>query len=183
MRKDDCFELGLITKPHGLKGEAVIFLDVDDPSAYYQMESVFVEINNRLVPFFVTDLTPARNQKAIIRFDDINTKESIDELIGNRLWLPLKLLPKLKKGFYFHEVIGYSVKDKRLGLLGTVKEFMDSGPQALMTMDYKSCEVLIPVTDEIVGEAAHQDNIIHVDLPEGLLDLYFDSKSDEKDEN
>lgn len=183
MRKDDCFELGLITKPHGLKGEAVIFLDVDDPSEYYQMESVFVEINNRLVPFFISSLTPARDQKAIVYFDDITSKEDMDELVGKRLWLPLTALPELEEGFYFHDVIGYTVKDRQLGLLGTVASFMDAGPQALMTMEYRSCEILIPVTNEIVGEAAHEEKIIHVDLPEGLLDLYLSAKSDEEDEN
>lgn len=183
MRKDDCFELGLITKPHGLKGEAVVFLDVDDPSEYYQMESVFVEQNNKLIPFFISDITPANNQKIIVRFDDINSLDELNELIGARLWLPLDVLPKLEKGFYYHDVLGYSVVDEYLGALGTVKTFLDSGPQALMIMDYRSCEVMIPVTDEIVKEASHDNNTIYVQLPEGLLELYIDPESEREDEN
>lgn len=34
MTKENCFELGKITKTHGVRGELVLWLDVDFPEDY-----------------------------------------------------------------------------------------------------------------------------------------------------
>jgi ribosomal 30S subunit maturation factor RimM len=40
------------------------------------------------------------------RFEDMNTEEDADAIMGNDIYLPLKMLPKLTGNkFYFHEVI------------------------------------------------------------------------------
>ena len=42
-------------------------------------------------------------------------------------------------------------------------------------MKYKSIEVLIPVTHEVVKHADHEKHEIFVNLPEGLLEIYLES--------
>jgi 16S rRNA processing protein RimM len=47
----------------------------------------------------------------------MNTEEDADAIMGNDIYLPLKMLPKLTGNkFYFHEVI--LVEDKRSGVVG-----------------------------------------------------------------
>ena len=53
MKIEDCFQLGYVIKSHGLHGELSIFLDTDFPENYIEMESVYVEFQQKLVPFFV----------------------------------------------------------------------------------------------------------------------------------
>ena len=53
MTTDECYRLGRITKPFGLKGEVIFFLDVDEPDNYAGLDSVFVETKNGLVPYFI----------------------------------------------------------------------------------------------------------------------------------
>jgi 16S rRNA processing protein RimM len=44
----------------------------------------------------------------------MNNEEDADAIMGNDIYLPLKMLPKLTGNkFYFHEVIGFEVEDKR----------------------------------------------------------------------
>lgn len=41
MQLSECFELGYVLKTHGLKGELLIVLDVDNPEEYEEMDSFY----------------------------------------------------------------------------------------------------------------------------------------------
>ena len=173
MLLDDCFEIGYILRPHGLNGAVNIQLDVDDPEKYKEMESVIIKIGDNLVPFFISHLQINGN-KGILHLKDINSKEEADELKSCTLLLPLDLLPALDEGqFYYHEVLGYEIVDQSLGKLGIIEDVFTGGIQDLISMKYKEKEILIPVNNEIVGHADHNQKKVYVHLPEGLLDIYL----------
>ncbi|MCS6820714.1 MAG: ribosome maturation factor RimM [Microscillaceae bacterium] len=174
MTKDECYELGYITKVHALKGEVVVFLDTDEPEGYAEMESVFLEIAGNLVPFFIEQINVQGN-RAIVKFEEIDTIEKASELVNAKLWLPLNLLSELEEGqFYYHQVIGYQVVDKEKGKLGKVSTIYANNMQDLLAMQYKGREVLIPLVSAIVQEANHEKQEIYVTLPEGLLEIYLE---------
>src|SRR5690349_12766468 len=119
MRKEDCFYLGKIAKKFSYKGEVLAWLDTDDPGLYENMESVFVEFNNHLVPFFIESASLHKNDFLRIRFEDVASEDEADRLMGCGIYLPLTMLPKLEGNkFYFHEIIGFTAEDQRLGPIG-----------------------------------------------------------------
>jgi 16S rRNA processing protein RimM len=173
MKREECFELGYVLRPHGIRGDVYVQFDVDDPETYKTLESVFVEINNDLVPFFIERIRVTA-KGVLISFEDCNDLESAEALKSRKLMLPLGNLPALRKDqFYYHDVIGYQVVDERLGALGHVVRFYDRQGQDLMAMRYRSREVLIPVAGEIIGRADHSRKELYVVLPEGLIDIYL----------
>ena len=174
MNIDECYQLGYVIKKHGLKGEVNVLLDVDDPVQYTALESVFVEINQKLVPFFIESIQ-IKGNKALVRFEDINSVEQAEQLQSCALYLPLTLLPKLDDHrFYYHEIIGYQVVDQRLGAIGKVKDVYTSGKQDLLAIEFQSKEILVPVSDEVVGKVDRELATLAVTLPEGLLEIYLD---------
>ena len=68
MTQENCFLLGYILRTHGTAGNVVIFLDVDYPENYEDLESVFVEIKGDLVPYFIQDLNLQKQANAIVSF-------------------------------------------------------------------------------------------------------------------
>ncbi len=173
MRVEDCFQLGYVTKPHGLKGEVSIFLDTDVPEYYQEMESVFVQIENRLIPFFI-DAIDIRKDKAIVKFEGVDTFESAESMRGNGLYLPVDQLPPMdNKSFYYHEIVGYSAEDIQHGGIGVIGAVYTSGPQDLFSILFKEKEVLVPVHDDIIVSINRDEKKILLNLPEGLLDLYL----------
>lgn len=174
MTKDNCFELGKITKTHGLKGEVVLWLDVDFPEDYEDLESILLEERGELVPYFMESYRLSGN-RAIVKFEDIDTFEKAELMINLQAFLPLEDLPELDKNqFYYHEIIDYKVIDKNLGELGTVQTVHSMQAQDLLVMDYKGKEVLIPVISEIVLNADKEAKVLNVNLPDGLLEVYLE---------
>ena len=174
MKAEDCFEFGYVAKIHGYKGEVVLVLDVDNPPAYKSLDSLFIQLKGKLVPYFVDELR-LQGDKATVKLEDVDSQEAAQALVGNALFLPLNKLPQLAEGqFYYHDIIGYRLVDAALGPLGEVTDVYELPQQAVLAMNYQGKEVLVPITDEIVGKADHARKELAVTLPEGLLDIYLD---------
>ncbi|MFN8345782.1 MAG: ribosome maturation factor RimM [Spirosomataceae bacterium] len=183
MQHNDCFQLGHITRTHGTRGEVVIYLDVDYPEDYEELESVFVEIKGQLIPYFVENINVQRGSKAIVKFEDIHSIEAAALLINCPLFLPEDNLDELDESqFYYHEIVGFKVMDETLGELGVVSTVYSMPTQDLIAMHYRDHEVLIPVNDTIVPGIDRQKKILKVRLPEGLLDVYTEGDSTPADD-
>ena len=177
MRKDDCFELGHIIKPHGLQGELWIMLDVDYPEDYEELESVFIEQSGNLIPFFITDLH-LKGERALVQFEDVDSYDDAAELTGSKLFLPLTILPPLPDDqYYFHELAGMRVEDSISGNIGIAKEVASRLGQDLLIVEKDGKEILIPMVDSILTSVDKSAKIIHVSLPDGLLDIYLSEEN------
>jgi len=175
---DECYQLGYVIKNHGLNGEVNVFLDVDFPEEYKELESVFVEIDNKLVPFFVNQIV-IKGKKAKINFEDVDSLDAAHELKGKSLFLPLKSLPVLDATqFYYHQVIEYNIIDKEFGGFGSIADIVTSAHQDLLVIEFNGKEVLVPINDEIIDRVDHKNNELYVNLPEGLLDIYLNDDED-----
>ena len=176
MRKEDCFYLGKIAKKFSYKGEVLIYLDTDEPGLYENMESVFVEINKHLVPFFIVSSSLHKGDFLRTRFEDINSEEEADKIMGSEVYLPLSMLPKLEGDkFYFHEIIGFDADDQRLGNIGKIVGVNDSSAQPLFEIKKGDIEILIPMIDDFIIKVDRENKKIILDTPEGLVGLYLNS--------
>jgi 16S rRNA processing protein RimM len=174
MRKEDCFYLGKIAKKFSFKGEVLIYLDTDEPELYENMESVFVEFNKNLVPFFIENSSLHKNDFLRVQFEDVNSEEEADRLLGCEIYLPLNMLPKLEGNkFYFHEVIGFEIEDKRLGVFGVIQSINDTTAQPLFEVLNGEVEILIPMIDHFLVEIDRKNKKVVMDLPEGLVEMYL----------
>jgi 16S rRNA processing protein RimM len=174
MRKEDCFYLGKIAKKFSFKGEVLIYLDTDEPELYENMESVFVEFNKNLVPFFIENSSLHKNDFLRVRFEEVNNEEDADAIINKEVYLPLSSLPKLSGNkFYFHEVIGFEIEDKRVGVFGIIQSINDSSAQPLFEVLNGEVEILIPMIDQFLVKIDRENKKVIMDLPEGLIEMYL----------
>ena len=174
MRKEECFYLGKIAKKFSFKGEVLIYLDTDEPELYENLESVFVDHNKHLVPFFIETSSIHKNDFLRVRFEDVNTEEEADTLVGNAVYLPLTMLPKLSGNkFYFHEVIGFEIEDQRLGVFGKIVAVNDTTAQPLFEVLNGEVEMLIPMIDHFLVKIDRENKKVIMNLPEGLVEMYL----------
>lgn len=174
MRKKDCFYLGKVAKKYSFKGEVLVYLDTDEPELYTELESMFVEINGHLVPFFIEKSSIHREKFLRTQFEDMDSEEIADTIVGKDVYLPLTMLPKLEGNkFYYHEIVGFDAIDQRLGNFGTVLRIIDNGVQALFEVQKDEAIILIPLIDEFIIEVNRKNKSILFNTPEGLIDLYI----------
>lgn len=174
MRKQECFYLGKIVSKYSFKGELLVKLDSDDPELYQTMESVFISLRDSLVPFFIEDVRLHKSTLLRIKFEDVDSEEDADRLMGSELYLPLEFLPPLEGNkFYYHEVIGFKVVDQNFGEVGSIKSINDATSQAIFLIDRNGIEVLIPIIDEFLIKVNRENKTIEVRTPKGLIDLYL----------
>jgi 16S rRNA processing protein RimM len=176
MDKKDFYFLGKITKTSGYKGSLVFFFDVDDIDRYTDLEAVFININDELVPFAIKNISFKSAKSAIVQLEDVTDEDAASALIGFELYLPISFLPPLDgKNFYYHEVIGFKVIDENIGELGSVKEILDQSSQAILVIGQNEKEILVPITDDIIQSVDRKNKIIRVITPTGLVDIYLKS--------
>ena len=175
MNKEDCFYLGKIVSKFSFKGEVLVKLDTDDPESFLEMESVFIDMNKNLIPFFIEKSSLQKSNLLRLKFEEITSEEDADRILKKELYLPLSFLPELQDDqFYFHEVIGFKVTDKLFGEIGVLKGVNDSTPQALFEIERDGKEILVPVNDDFIDKLDKPNKTLHLDVPEGLIEMYLD---------
>ena len=175
MNKKDCFFLGKIVKKYSFKGELLIKLDTDEPDIYENLNAVFVELRNTLIPFFIESSQLHKSELLRVKFEDVNSEQDADSLLKCETFLPLELLPKLEGDkFYYHEIIGFTIEDVNFGDVGVVKAINDTTAQALFEIDRNGIEILIPMNDHFIKKVDKKTKTILVETPEGLIDLYLE---------
>ena len=176
MRKQDCFYLGKVAKKFSFKGEVLVYLDTDEPELYENLESVFVDFNGQLVPFFIEAAFLHKNDFLRVKFEDCQSEEDADRIIGSELYLPLNLLPPLEGNkFYYHEVEGFEVIDTTLGSVGTLIRVNDSNYQVLFEIDHNGTQILVPMIDQFIEQVDRENKKLILHIPAGLVDLYLEN--------
>ena len=174
MQKEDCFYLGKIVKKYSFKGELLVKLDTDDPSIYTKMESVFIDKNKNLIPFFIERSSLHKSTLLRVKFEDIDSEEDADKLLKSELYLPLEFLPQLTGNkFYYHEIVGFEAEDLSFGLVGIVKGVNDTTNQAILEIERNGSEILIPLIDDFIKSVDRELKKIILEVPEGLIDIYL----------
>jgi len=177
MRKEDCFELGYISKAHGYKGELIFLIKEGIKAELTKMESVFIEINGQMIPFFIDSCRETGNSAWIVKLHDIETEEKARQLVNHTLYLLLSLMPKKnKKKLEPVGLSGYKVIDDAKGDIGLVSKVLEMPQQLILEIKLGSREILIPANEEIIYKIDHKNKIIYLDAPEGLIDIYLEGK-------
>lgn len=180
MKKEDCYFLGKITRKHGLQGNVILKLDTDQPEMYNKMDSVFLEINGLLVPFFIEKQQWQKSDTKIISFKN-SSEAMVEQSVGKDVYLLLSTLPPLSGNkFYYHEIIGFQIKDENNQLCGTIESINDQTAQNYFILKLNEKDVIIPIIRDWILEVNRDEKFIKMQLPEGLMDVFLtDSKNDE----
>ena len=157
-------------KTHGLKGEVTFSLSPDCPNLS-GLTSVFLELRNQLVPYFIHSAS-TKGIKAYVKLQDVNSAEAAAELTGSSVYISKEHRPALSRGeFYGDEVAGFEVNDVFHGPLGYVKEVLETGANRHLIVIYLGREIMIPLNGPFIKSLNKAKKKFVVELPDGFLEI------------
>lgn len=169
----DSFEIGYITKTRGLKGEVQLFFQYEDPEDL-ELDVVFIELHNKLVPFFVSSYQLLSNNTGYFFFEDVDHIDKAVELVKKTVFLPNTKKPERDpEEFLITDLKGFVVHEKGYGELGEILEINEFPQQFIAYVNYQSTEIMFPLNDDFILEIDREAKILKIELPEGLLDVYL----------
>lgn len=161
--------LGRILKVHGFDGTVAVKLNESFINNIPEMESVFLEIDGKPVPFFISSSESQGADLLRLKFTGYDSSRIMTGFIGCRVLLTSgettgNILPKTLSGFI--------ILLPDLTRLGTIKDVLDNhGQLLLIVVTEKGRELLIPFHKDFIVSVNKKRKILKMDLPEGLTDI------------
>ena len=122
----------------------------------------------------VKEVTHLDGDDWLVSFTGVKGRDVAEELVGSFCLVPRDQLREAVDDAEWLEVdcIGFDVVDEELGLVGTLDDVQEMPAQSLMIVSRPDGgEALIPVVDEFLLDIDEDGRVVHVKLPEGLLEL------------
>ncbi|MCC8171811.1 MAG: ribosome maturation factor RimM [Parabacteroides sp.] len=171
IRKEDVVEIGRFAKPHGIKGEITLNF-TSDIFDRVECEYLIGEIEGILVPFFVEEYRFKNDTVALIKLEGVDNEAAAKEFAGVPVYFPKELFgeEELNGADSWDYFVGFRVTDARYGELGEVVAVDESTANVLLQVAEGGKEWLVPAAEELFDDIDHENKMLYMNLPEGLID-------------
>ena len=171
-KKENLYLLGSLIKTHGVHGECILKINALKPENIHEIDSVFMNIDGLLVPYFISQLSDKDQSSFIIKFDDIDSKDKAAEFIGCDIYIPsesINLPDNVNSAA--PDFTGYEIIDKKYGNIGRIMSILNIQDNPLFKVKSVDYEYLIPIHKDIIQETDEDKKIIFTNIPDGLLEI------------
>ena len=169
--------VGLLKKPHGVKGDVLVFPLTDEPDQVFIVGRQLTLLDGEGREAGAVTITVARayHRAWLLHFKGIDDRSALEKMRERYLGIPASEGRELKEGeFRLHELEGMSVvlREDRGHAVGTVHTVYDA-PQGwlLGVRSAEGKEHLIPFTPAVVRRVDRVEKQIQITPPAGLLEL------------
>jgi 16S rRNA processing protein RimM len=163
--------LGRIIKTYGFRGGVTVKTEKIFSDNIPEMESVFLEIEGRPVPFFIEYSEQAGPDILRMKFEGYDLTERIVEFVNCKVYLTdNRFSEKIEDDLQLLQ--GYRVITDKSQNIGIIKEIIHNPGQILLDIRSESGkDMLIPLHDDLIQEINNDQKILVMILPEGLIDI------------
>lgn len=164
--------IGKLVATFGVKGEVVLQHHLGKKSSLKGLETIFIEVKkDELLPYFIQETRIKSDDELFVKIEGIDTKEAATKIMQKQVWLTQEDFDKHAAKSAPIALLGYHIINEGTDL-GEVLEVIEMPHQVLCRIDLNGKEALIPVHENSLLKIDKKKKQVHVELPEGLLDIY-----------
>lgn len=168
IKQEEVYRIGRLGKAHGVKGEVSFQFD-DDIFDRVDADYLFLDIDGILVPFFMEEYRFRNDTVCLVKFCDIDTQQRAKELTGCDVYFPRALAEEAEEQPSLSMLVGFIIFDTSNGkTIGRIAALDDSTANILFELEDGT---LIPANDELIEDIDTEQQIIKMNIPEGLLEI------------
>ena len=172
IRRDEVYKIGILNKPHGVKGE-LLFTFTDDIFDRVEADYIVCLMDGILVPFYIEEYRFRTDTTALIKLEDVDTAEQARRFTNVEVYFPVHHARQAEMDgeLTWSYFVGFRMEEVHYGHLGEVTDVDTSTVNTLFIIDHNGEELLIPAQEEFITDIDHEHRVITVNLPEGLLNI------------
>jgi 16S rRNA processing protein RimM len=170
MDKGTCLHLGTFIKVHGFQGHMQLKTYQDIPGQPETLESVFIEMDGILVPFFIESFSPHSDGLYLLRLEGITDREEAIQYIGSDVYIATgdRQLPSdPSHPFRFTQFTVLNGKDEETGI---VVGFRDIPENPILIVERAGNEWMIPFHPDLIISIDRAARTLKMDIPDGLME-------------
>ncbi|MDR0949861.1 MAG: ribosome maturation factor RimM [Lachnospiraceae bacterium] len=168
---EDFLMVGIITSPHGIKGEVKVFATTDDVRRFLELKEVLIDMGEGLQPITLENVR-FQKQFAIIKFKGISDPETAEQFRKKNLYVSRANAVKLGRDEYFiADLEGLRVLDEDEKEIGTLSSVLQSAANDVYVISLDDGrELLLPAIKQCVLGINLKAGWIKIHILDGLLD-------------
>ncbi len=175
MSSNQFTEIGTIQRTHGVNGEFQVIWNHDFYLEEQNLESVFIEFEGIPIPFFISSIRTKSEDKALIKFEDVDDVNVANEFVGMKLLLPSDEIEVDDDELLMSDLVGYTLISNHNQLIGKIIDYQEFQTNSVFTVIHQSgSELMIPAAEELIIEVEPEGKTIVMEIPDGLIDLYLE---------
>ena len=168
IKREDVYKIGRLGKSHGVRGEVSFQFD-DDIFDRVEADYLVLDIDGILVPFFMEEYRFRNDSVCLVKFCDIDTQQRAQELTGCDVYFPRALAEEAEDIPSLASLVGFCIVDGSNGKsVGHIAAIDDTTQNILFELEDGT---LIPASNELIKDIDAEQQIIKMNIPEGLLDI------------
>jgi 16S rRNA processing protein RimM len=167
---EDKFLVGIITAPHGLKGEVKVYATTDDVNRFRRLKEVLMEQGGELQAVEIEQVK-FHKQFAILKLKGIDSIETAEKYRKRKLYVTRQNAVKLQKDEYFiADLEGLRIVDEEGSDIGILREVIQTGANDVYVIDLTDGrELLLPAIKQCILGVDVTEGWMKVHVLEGLL--------------
>lgn len=170
----ELYDIGRITRPHGLRGEVRVQIITDFPERFQAMDSVIVQTPDGVRRRYNINGVRFHKGFVILQLEGVDTVEDAQRLRNSLLRVTRDELVPLPPGhYYISDLIGLEVYTEFGELLGTVSDVLQPGANDVYVVRPAAEgteEILLPAIRDVVKDIDLESGRITVHLLPGLIE-------------
>lgn len=166
---EDLLRVGVITSPHGIRGEVKVFPTTDRVERFEDLKEILLDTGKDMLPLTITGVKFFK-QFAILKFKGYDTINDIEKYKGKDLYITRENAVELEEGeFFICDILGFSVVSTEGELLGSLADVLTTGANDVFVVKTpEGTELLLPYIDECIREISAEEKKITAYLMPGL---------------